>query len=97
MDAGRGFGPAPTAGDGNREWGRSMNTIKFALMALVTILAGATDAAAAVEALASRPGVVQPIYLTQESKPVASVVLLPGGRGKVGLDATKGITRGKIK
>ncbi len=73
-----------------------MNIIKFALVALVTILAGATGAAAAVEALTSRPGIVQPVYLTQESRPVASVVLLPGGRGKVGLDATRGITRGKI-
>jgi pimeloyl-ACP methyl ester carboxylesterase len=73
-----------------------MNTIKFALVALVALLAGAADATATVEALATRPGVVQPVYLTQESKPVASVVLLPGGRGKVGLDSIKGITRGKI-
>jgi len=56
----------------------------FFAFTLVVLSAAATAGGKLVE-LASRPGVNQGIWVITPDKPVATVILLPGGKGKIAL------------
>jgi len=71
-----------------------MNKYWFLVIGLVSFLFSASDAFATTEnyvELQSRAGVMLPIYIIQPDKPVAAVVLLPGGNGiiKLGPDGPR--------
>jgi pimeloyl-ACP methyl ester carboxylesterase len=59
-----------------------MRSLAAALAVLVVLAGGPARAEERIE-LASRAGVVQPIYYLPAAAPVASVILLPGGHGVV--------------
>lgn len=57
----------------------------FRLVGLLLVLC-ASSAAPAAESVEGRPGVAQLFLLAQAKNPTASLILLPGGNGRIGVD-----------